>query len=308
MQRLAELHDVMSDVLSLIRMRTELVCNEVYAAPWSLSFTKPIAHFHIVERGEAWLALVGQEPLRLLSGDMAILPLGAGHILSSDPSLSPTPIEDFRADPARTSVVQAYKDHNTEVVCGQFAFAGVLAPKLLAVLPQIIHVRGQESRSFEWLRLTSRYLIEELRYPRSGSAIVISRMVDLLFIQAVREWGEKGPRNLGWLSGLSDAAIGRALTAIHEDPGRNWTVEALSDRAGLSRSAFAARFTEMVGKPPLRYLTAWRLDLASDQLRAGTATISEIASGVGYGSEAALTRAFKAQFGTTPAAFRRNGR
>ncbi len=308
MQRAAGLPDAMSDVLSLIRMRAELVCHQAYAAPWSLSFTRPIAHFHIIERGEAWLTRGGHEPLRLLSGDMAILPLGAGHALSSDPSLRPTPIEVFLADSTRTSVLQSHKDQETEVICGQFSFIGVLAPKLLAVLPQIIHVRGREDRSFEWLRLTSEFLIEETRYPRSGSAMVITRIIDLLFIQAVREWGEKGPPNLGWLSGLSDAAIGRALAAIHEDPGRNWSVAALADQAGLSRSAFAARFTDIVGKPPLRYLTTWRLELASDQLRAGTASIGEIASGIGYGSEAAFTRAFKAQFGTPPAAFRRNGR
>jgi AraC-like DNA-binding protein len=158
----------------------------------------------------------------------------------------------------------------------------------------------------EWLRLTAHFLVEVTRYPKPGSAIMITRLLDLLFVQAIREWGAKSPSRLGWLSGLSDPQIGRALSAIHQDPARAWTVEALADLVGLSRSAFAARFTDVVGKTPLKYVAQWRLDLAADHLRAGTERIGDIANLVGYGSEPALTRAFKAQFGTTPAAFRRS--
>src|SRR5262249_43528955 len=120
-------------------------------------------------------------------------------------------------------------------------------------------------------------------------------------------WGSRIPGKLGWLSGLVDMQVGKALSAIHDDPAHEWTVESLAAIAGLSRSAFAARFLETVGQPPLQYLTRWRLNVAADQLRVGAARISQIAPQVGYGSEAALTREFKAQFGTTPAAFRRAG-
>ncbi len=131
-------------------------------------------------------------------------------------------------------------------------------------------------------------------------------LLEVLFIQALRHWGSRTPGNLGWLSGLVDPPVGKALSAIHDEPARDWTVESLAELSSMSRSAFAARFAAMVGQPPLQYLTHWRLNLAADQLRARTARVSEIASRVGYGSEAALTRAFKAQFGTTPAAFRRD--
>ena len=136
---------------------------------------------------------------------------------------------------------------------------------------------------------------------------MLARLLDLLFVQALREWGAKSPNNLGWLSGLNDARIGKALSAIHEEPSRPWTVERLAKVAGSSRSAFAARFTEVVGQTPLKYLATWRLHLAAEHLRVGTVRIGEITALVGYGSEAALTRAFKAQFNTTPAAFRRMG-
>jgi transcriptional regulator GlxA family with amidase domain len=150
-------------------------------------------------------------------------------------------------------------------------------------------------------------MIEETRHHKPGSAITIAKLLDLLFIQTIREWGAKNPRNVGWMSVLSDSQIGNALSAIHESPARNWTVEALADLAGLSRSAFASRFADTVGQTPLKYLATWRLDVAADHLRAGTAKVSEIAAIVGYGSEAAFNRAFKAQFSIPPAAFRRTG-
>jgi AraC-like DNA-binding protein/mannose-6-phosphate isomerase-like protein (cupin superfamily) len=300
--------DAMSDVLSLVRMRGELVCANEYSAPWSLRFHKPLAHFHMVERGAAWITLDDAEPTRIETGDLALLPLGAGHVLSNDPSLPSVEIEQAIASHA-TREGSVYRmgggGEQTHVVCGQFSFEGVLARKLLTVLPPLIHIRAVSGRPLEWLRLTTHFLIEETRHPKPGSAIMIARLLDLMFIQAVREWGVSSPTRLGWLSGLSDPQIGRALSAIHEDPAHDWTVEALAEIAGLSRSAFAARFTEVVGKTPLKYIASWRLDLAADHLRAGTYRITEIAALVGYGSEAALTRAFKIQFGTTPAAFRR---
>jgi AraC-like DNA-binding protein len=300
--------DAMSDVLSLVRMRGEFVCANEYSAPWSLGFRKPVAHFHVVQRGSAWITLDGAQPTRIETGDLALLPLGAGHVLSSDPALPSVPIERAIAVHA-TREGSVYRmgggGEQTHVVCGQFSFSGVLAPKLLTVLPPLIHIPAEAGRPLEWLQLTTHFLVEETRHPRPGSAIMISRLMDLLFIQTIRAWGANRPSRLGWLSGLSDPQIGRALSAIHDEPARNWTVEALAEMAGLSRSAFATRFTDVVGKTPLKYIASWRLDLAADRLRAGGGRIGEIASLVGYGSEAALTRAFKVQFGTTPAAFRR---
>lgn len=302
--------DVMSDVLSLIRMRSEVVCVSRLSSPWSLGFQSPASHFHIVERGTVWIALANSSPIRLVAGDLAILPLGTGHVLSSDPALPPIPLEQALAD-AETREGTMFRlgggGDLSEIVCGKFTFAGVLATKLLSILPPLIHIEGLEGRPLEWLRLTSHFLVDEARNPRPGSAIMTARLLDLLFIQAIRAWGAKSPGNLGWLSGLRDTVVGKALSAIHEEPGRSWTVEGLADLAGLSRSAFATRFTNVVGQTPLKYVAAWRLDLAADQLRAGTSKIAEIAANVGYGSEAALTRAFKVQFGTTPAAFRRDG-
>lgn len=310
MPALGGLPDAMSDVLSLVRMRGQFVCANEYSAPFGLSFRKPVAHFHIVERGSCWITLDDGTSLRVETGDLVVLPLGAGHVLSSDPGLPALPIEAAVETAERCGGVYRMGgggDRETHMVCGQFAFAGVLAPRLLTVLPPLMHIRPQPGRPLEWLRLTSHFLVEETRNPKPGSAIMVARLLDLLFIQAIREWGGAGPSRLGWLSGLIDAQIGRALSAIHETPARTWTVEDLALIAGMSRSAFAVRFGQIVGMTPLKYVATWRLDLAADELRAGSAKIAEIAALVGYGSEAAFNRAFKSQFGETPAAFRRQG-
>ena len=308
MAKISGLADAMSDVLSLVRMQGDVVCSGVYAAPWSLGFDLPFAHFHMVQRGSARMRLDDGTELRLEPGDLALLPLGHGHALSSDTSLIPLPITEAIARPgAMDGGIHRIKGtgETTEVICGRFAFAGVLAPRLLKVLPRLIHVEARQGRPLEWLRMISETLITETQDPKPGSAIMIERLLDLMFIQVIRHWAGAHPRNLGWMSGLRDPQIGRALSAIHSDPAHPWTVAELATKASLSRSAFAARFVEVVGQTPQRYLATWRLDLASDQLRSGTLAISQIAQAVGYGSEAALTRAFKAQFGTTPAAFRR---
>jgi AraC-like DNA-binding protein len=307
---IARVPDAMSDVLALVHIRCEIVGANEFSAPWCFSFRKHVAHFHIVERGTAFLTRDGEEPLRLETGDLAILPLGAGHVLASEAGLEPVPIEDAVARVGvrdGTVTRMGGRGAETHLVCGQFSFEGVLASKLLKVLPPLIHIAAPQERPLEWLRLTSHFLVEETRRARPGFLIMVARLLDLLFVQAVREWGAKSPKNLGWLSGLRDPSIGRALSAIHDEPARPWTVESLAELAGLSRSAFSARFADVVGETPLKYLTAWRLDLAAQQLLAGTAVIGEIAHFVGYSSEAALTRAFKAHFGTTPARFRRAG-
>ena len=302
--------DAVSDVLSLVRMRCKTVCANDFAVPFSLSLRGPSARFHIIESGSAFVVLDRKAPVRVEAGDLVILPLGGGHVLSSDPALPAISIHHAVKEAQRSGSIFRFGKPNgaqTYMICGEFTFAGVLAPKLLSVLPSIIHIKERDGRPLEWLRLTSSFLAEETRGGQPGSNAVVARLLEVLFIQSLRHWGSRIPGKLGWLSGLVDVQVGKALSAIHDDPARDWTVESLAGVARLSRSAFAARFLETVGQPPLQYLTRWRLNLAADQLRAGAARISQIAPKVGYGSEAALTRAFKAQFGTTPAAFRRAG-
>ena len=229
-------------------------------------------------------------------------------MLSSEPGLPAVPVGEAiaAARPGSDGVFRFGGGGDlTHLVCGQFAVDGVLAPRLMGVLPPIIHVRPKPGSPLEWIKLIGQFLMEEAYNPKPGSAIMIARLFELLFIRTIREWGAANPGNLGWLSGLNDPQVGLALSAMHDDPARNWTVQDLAEVAGLSRSVLASRFQRVVGQPPLKYLTVWRLNLAADHLRSGAMKISEIAATVGYSSEAALSRAFKLQFGTSPAAFRR---
>lgn len=308
MSRLSVLKDAMSDVLALLRMRAETVCASEYSAPWSFSFEKPIAHFHIIERGSAVIQLHGGVCMSLEPGDLVFLPLGAGHVLSSERGLPAIPIEPaIRRLPVQEDRIYRLGGGGprTHLVSGQFSCGGVLARKLLTVLPPLIHLRPEPGQPLQQLGVISQLLVQETRFPRAGSIIVATRLIDLLFIQAIRESAQARPGHAGWPAGLRDPQIGRALSAIHNDPAHPWTVDELAEIAGLSRSAFAAHFTSAVGSTPLRYVTIWRLDLAADHLHASTTRIGDIASQVGYSSEAAFNRAFKAQFGITPAAFRR---
>jgi hypothetical protein len=189
--------DAMSDVLSLVRMRAEVVCANEYSAPWSFGFPLPMAHFHIVERGTAWLSVDQREPVRLEMGDLAILPLGTGHVLGNDPGVPPVPIDEAMRSAAVRHGAAVYQlgggGERTHVLCGRFSFAGVLAPKLLTVLPPLIHIETRSGGTPEWLRLTSHFLIEETRDPKPGSAIMLARLLDVLFVQAVREWERRAP-------------------------------------------------------------------------------------------------------------------
>jgi hypothetical protein len=190
MAHIGGIADAMSDVLSLVRMRCELVCANEYSAPWCLGFGKPVGHFHIVERGAAYLTLDRGEPLRIETGDLVFLPLGAGHVLGNAPGLAPVPIERALAQGAhREGTVYRLGGggEETHIICGEFSFSGLLAPKLLTVLPPLIHIEAREGRPLEWLRLTSHFLVEETRLAKPGFAIMVARLLELLFVQAIRE-------------------------------------------------------------------------------------------------------------------------
>lgn len=301
--------DVLSNVLSLVRLRGELFCANENSAPWSLAFRDQVPRFHIIDRGTVWLRPDGEKPIRLDGGDIVILPLGRGHVLSSSPELAPVAVEDALATtPVAPGDIFRFGGggDTASLVCGQFAFDGVLGPKLIGVLPPLIHVRPDPCGPVDWIRLIGTFLTQEAYNLQPGSAIMVARLFELLFIRTIREWGATNPGNLGWLSGLSDPQVGHALSAIHDNPARNWTVQTLAEVAGLSRSVPANRFQRVVGQSPLRYVAEWRLNIAADHLRSGSMKISAIAAAVGYGSEAALSRAFKQKFGISPAAFRRS--
>jgi AraC-like DNA-binding protein len=325
--------DALMSVLDALRVRGHVYCRTEMAAPWGIAFPRmPTAHFHVIERGPCWLRIEGaRHAVALATGDLVLLPRGSGHSLGDsprvptvaiaqlvNPSPSPSPSSDRASDRASSRDSKRSNDHRHTVirgggkgaqarfVCGQFSFEDALQHPLLAQLPALIHIKGRSGRSQPWLTRTLQFLADETREARPGTATIVSRLTDIIFVQALRVWMAASPSPaIPWLRAIRDRRIGVALDRIHQSPERPWTIASLAAEAGMSRSPFAARFKALVGGPPLTYLTRWRMLTASTWLRGSDLSVAAIADRIGYQSEAAFTKAFKRQFAMSPAVHRR---
>jgi len=233
-------------------------------------------------------------------GDFVLLPRGDRHDISSagthaHATGSAGAARDNAAEPARW-------------LCGTFTIGDPQASHLLGSLPAVIIMRGAHGPVLEGLEVARRMLVFEMESPSQGSAVMVARILDLIFIQILRAWAASTDAAPNWLAGAFDPQIGLALSAIHRQPGHDWTVEELARACSLSRSAFAARFAARIGKPPATYLAHVRLDAATGLLRDTFLPVALIAENVGYASEAAFSRAFRNRYGTPPARWRRDTR
>jgi AraC-like DNA-binding protein len=303
--------DVLTDVLQTVRVGAACYGRLEATAPWGLrSAPAEDAKFHVVLRGECWLTVEGLgAPVRLSTGDLVALPHGHAHSLSDALDTDPHSLDSLVAcktcgegGPLRIGGGGA----ETTLVSGRFHFEDRKNNPLLSVLPPVITLAGKSCQTIHWLEPTLKFIACEAASGRPGAQTVISRLADVLFIQIVRGHLANLPANTpGWLGALTDAQIGSALGLIHQNPERDWTVQSLATQVAMSRSAFAARFTRLVGEPPLQYITRWRMQKAAGLLREGSATLGEIAQRVGYDSEAAFSKAFKRALGSAPGAYRR---
>jgi AraC-like DNA-binding protein len=296
-------NDVLSDVLTLIRLRGELVYTAFLGEPWGLQFQPGPAHFHFIETGAAWVTPAGEKPTRVNEGDLVLLPLGKGHVMTDELG---SPVENIGIVAAnhfdRDELVLRHGGEGpvTRLVGGFFSFEGSPLPAVMSALPSLIHIPRGDTGAPPWLAAISHFLVAEAQEPNPGSSLMISRLIDLLVIRTLRSWAASEANRMGWLGGLGEERIGRVLSAMHADPFRRWTVQSLAEVARMSRSIFAERFTAAVGEPPLRYLSRWRLTIAADLLRSGGLKVTEAAYRSGYASDAAFSRAFKAHFGYAP--------
>jgi AraC-like DNA-binding protein len=301
--------DVLSDVLGLLRLRGEVFCRTELSAPWGLSFTPEQAQFHVIERGSCLLQPEGSgETIAVSEGDLIVLPHGKGHRLLDAPDSTAVPIRTVAAGQREGPLITLTYGGGgarTHLVCGRFGFDVRLAGSILAGLPPVLHVQGSRGRPVEWLDLTVRFLRAEAGSAAPGRNIALARLVDLLFVEAIRHWlATSDARPTGWMGALRDPRIGAALVQIHSRPERDWDVESLAAEVAMSRSSFAQHFAELVGEPPSKYLTRWRMYLAARLLRTPGATVAQVAQRVGYDSEAAFSRVFKRYMRLAPAAFR----
>ena len=267
--------------------------------------------FHVVTAGRCWLEVADTEPTLLQTGDLALVPLGQGHRLVSEPGAPGAPLFDIpRQDlgPRFELLRHGGGGAATSLVCGTVQFDHPSARHLVSLLPRTIRIEATDASQTAWIRSTVRFMAGEAKALRPGGETVITRLADVLVIQAIRTWIAQDPAaQTGWLGALRDQQVGRALTLIHRDPARPWTVARLADEVAMSRSAFAARFTALVGEPPMHYVARWRMQVAQTWLQEEGAALGELAYRLGYQSEAAFSRAFKRFMGIPPGAVRRGG-
>ena len=305
--------DPLADALHHLRMDGVFYCRSDLGAPWGLYLPNfdDCLFFHVVTEGECWLEGPGLEPTLLRQGDLAVLPRAVGHDLRSEPGVSAPNVLDLPHD--FVSEQYAILRHGGDGVrvgltCGAVRFGHPAAKRLIDALPSLIHLR-HGADAVEWLPATLGLLAAETRHTKPGGEAVITRLCDIVVIQAIRSWLQTGEaERSGWLGALRDPAIGTALTMVHRRPDREWTTAGLAAEVAMSRSAFSARFTELVGESVMQYVTTWRMEAALDLLADPQLTVAEVAARLGYRSEAAFSRAFKRVIGASPGVARRRQR
>jgi len=324
--------DALSDVLKAVRLTGATFFDIVARAPWAaesaprelllpkiLPGASNLIAYHVITEGSCYASMDGVESMALEAGDVIVFTRGDLHVLSSSPGMRADPEADdslaalvgrrlpIRLDIGNEGPVSA------KFVCGFLACDAQPFNPLLDNLPPIIRVSGRPNRDepgsdADWLAQFVRLAIAESGDKRAGGESVLARLSELMFIEVVRRHlASLAPAQAGWLAGLRDPFVGKALTLLHARPAHDWTIEELGRGVGLSRSVLAERFADLVGVPPMLYLAKWRMQIAAGMHSAGNATMAAIAAEIGYGSEAAFSRAFKKLVGQPPSAWRRRG-
>ncbi|MFC5824640.1 AraC family transcriptional regulator [Nonomuraea insulae] len=312
--------DVLSDVIAVMRVGRPVSARVRRHAPWGRRYPpSPGAAFHVVLQGTCWLLPPDGAPIALGPGDVVFLPRAIDHALADTPSSLLTepfcvPSEDGLHFGQREEFPPDAAGPGSSVpsvtLCGAYQFDASLAHPLLNDLPEIVHLPARLGHHPE-LRAAVDLLGGELENARIGADAAVPALLDVLLLYILRAWFSDQPEQgttSGWAAALGDPAIIAALSGIHRDPSRPWTVEELGTRGGLSRTAFARRFTALVGRPPLTYLTWWRMITAQRLLRDSEAPLSVVARQVGYASEFAFANAFKREYGIAPGKYRRQDR
>lgn len=304
--------DPLGEALHFLRLTGAFYCRTELGAPCGLTMPpmRDCLSFHAVISGQCILTVDGHESVTLDVGDVALVPHGRGHRLGTQPGVSTPSIFDLPHDylSDRYAVLRHGVEggDRVELICGAVQFEHPAAANLLGVLPAVIHVRNDQSTPTSGIRGMIDVMGGEARELRAGGETIVTRLCDIVVIQAIRFWLEHDPQaQTGWLGALRDDQIGRSIAAVHREPGGNWTVASLASVALMSRSAFAARFAELVGEPVLQYVTRWRMVVAVDRLRDPRTSIAHVAAMLGYESEAGFSRAFKRTVGYPPSHARR---
>ncbi|HXI49737.1 MAG TPA: AraC family transcriptional regulator [Steroidobacteraceae bacterium] len=314
--------DALSDVLRAVRLTGAIFFDVQASEPWVAETpsgqaivdamfpgSEHLICYHVITQGSCWACISGEPPTLLSAGDILVLPHGDTHVLSSTPGLRRTADMTLYRMPADGKLPVSISMGDSQgaavhFVCGFLGCDARPFNPLLTALPRVILVSGHASGA---LASYVQFALAESKEPRMGGQCVLGRLSELMFVDVVRHYLETlPPDRTGWLAGLRDPFVGRALSAFHRNPTRDWTIETMAKNVGLSRSALAERFTQFVGQPLMQYLANWRMQLAANHLLSGMESVAVIANLVGYDSEAAFSRAFKKAVGTPPGEWRKH--
>ncbi len=317
-------HDPIGEALYLLRMNGSLYCQSDLTTPWSIAMPEMSGSmmFHIVMEGRCWLTSHDGSHVLMESGSMALLPHGRGHTIATESGAPGTPLFNIpvRQLSERYEYLQYGGGNNppdendrdehhrneqdgerTRLVCGVIRFDHSAGQQLIQQLPEVISLSASQTGQQSWLQHSVNFMAEEARTLSPGGETIMAHLSDIIVIQAIRHWITSDPAaQQGWLGALQDPKIGKALAAIHARPADNWNLETLARESGMSRSGFAARFTELVGTPAAQYVTEWRMKLARTRLQHAPVPLGALAEELGYQSEAAFSRAYKRVMGESP--------
>jgi AraC-like DNA-binding protein len=302
--------DIVADVVATTRRGSLMYSRNRFHGPWGAAF--PAAHvamFHVITAGACWLAVDGAEPVQLTHGDVVLIPSGAAHAIVDTPQRPTRPIAEIagrafaEGDPPCDVVIEG-DGPATVFICGGFSLAPGVRHPLTSVLPDVVVITAAQARG-TGLGATVDLIASEVDGTDPGAPAVMASLVDLLFVYLLRTWFAEHHDGAGWGRALFDPAVGTALSLIHADPGRAWTLDTLASATATGRATLTRRFAALTGQSPMAYLTAWRMSLAARRLRDGDATVRQIAQEAGYDSEFAFARAFKRAIGTAPGQYRK---
>jgi AraC-like DNA-binding protein len=303
--------DVLTDVLHVLRFQGRLFCRMELTAPWGITdnLSSNMAQFHLVERGSCWLWLPEEQsqPLPLVGGDFVMISNARQLILAAEPEMAAIPFSQLAANNEGKRILHhGGSGHSTTLLCGAFQLnQEINSHPLLGLLPPIIHIKGNDGHAASWLATIIKQVAAENGFEEPGAETLVGHFIDALFIYVLRYWIKHQPEHQkGWLAGLREPVIASALRQMHQAPQKSWTIEEVARQVGLSRSAFAARFSAVVGEPPLTYLARWRMQLAIHHLRDPQRTMDEVAQLVGYDSVYSFSKAFKQHTGISPGKYR----
>ncbi len=293
--------DVLSELLNSNRLNARVFLHANFCGNWAVDTSGTHqATFHVIARGACWLHMPNvSDPLPLRAGDLVVFPHDAHHLIADSPSL-PGP-EVPRNQPANDDNGSL----SSSLICGYFEFAPNKWNPLLDALPDTVLIRSEDAAATGRMESLINLMIYETDTAHKGSDVVIDRLSDVLFIHVVRNYIRQARPDTGYIAALADPKVSRALGQFHRQPGKSWSVERLAQEAGMSRSTFAERFTQITAQTPMQYVTRWRMQLAQDLLISSGQSTGQIAAQCGYLSAAAFSKVFKKYFGCGPGAIRR---